>query len=186
MDRKTQDRNWNNLTEEEKNVYRDLYQKCLNHVKNDDGYSKGLYQGELITIVDIFGEDNLLTKATPKTWEGFVRHFHKDTDWNPKNEFCDLPMYGLSDALRNKLIAMAKIGKLIEVGYGGNVTKKEWEDFNCRKYVIKYCPQDERKFIASDYCMGEYEFIAFHNPKQLDEFMTYESNKELLKQYFAV
>ena len=179
MDRKTQDRNWNNLTEEKKNEYRDLYQKGLDYVRNENGYLQGLGQGELNVIVDVFGEDNLLTKSTPKTWEDFLKKFHKETDWNPKNEFADLILYGMNDKIKSKILATAKIAKLIELSYGGMVSEEEW--INDRIY--KYCVERNRNKLDYMYCTTNYHFVAFHTPEQREEFMSYESNRKLVEQY---
>lgn len=178
MDKKTeQDKLWGELREDKRTHLKSMF---INDQNGNDEYTDGY----LNALIDIFGAHNLNPQI--KTWEDVS--IHKPEVWDDINKLGReiVNHVNINGKLYKKLIATIQIQKLIKFGYGGQITKTEWEDNNCRKYVIEYYPQDGRKFVDSDYCIGEYRFIAFHTLKQREEFWSYESNRELVKLYFMM
>ena len=62
------------------------------------------------------------------------------------------------------------------------VTEEEWESCD----MIKYCIIRTDRFINYANVTSNYHFIAFHTPEQREEFMSYESNRQLVKQFFMM
>lgn len=185
MDKQVQDRIWNELSEETQQEYRKNYFTLCNEHSNGE-FRTGEIRGIITTMENLFGTHNLNPKPTPKTWEDVVKEYPKYFKKQNAPHPMLLSTNELRDKLAKKVLAMYKIAILIESGYGGMVSEEEWNDEDCRKYIIRYCPQDDRKFVASDYCVGQYEFIAFHTSEQREEFWSYESNRKLVEQYYMM
>ena len=86
------------------------------------------------------------------------------------------------ESIVKSALALLKIHQLIEVGYGGNITKEEWEKAFELKYVIS-CTADKSFPIHTTNCIHT---IAFHTKEQAEEFLKYTENVELVKDYFMI
>lgn len=84
--------------------------------------------------------------------------------------------------IEKSALALLKIHQLIEVGYGGNITKEEWDDDNIIKYTIKSCCND----IVSCSTDEIFSHIAFHTERQRDEFLSYPENLQLVKDFYMI
>ena len=116
-------------------------------------------------------ENNL---KVPKTWNNI-------TECNVEVwQHISRMNYGLVEPIVKSALALLKIHQLIEVGYGGNVTKEEWEEAFELKYVIS-CTADKSFPIHATNCIHT---IAFHTKEQAKEFISYPENVQLLKDYF--
>ena len=80
--------------------------------------------------------------------------------------------------IEKSALALLKIYKLIEEGYGGNVTREEYLS-PISKYSIIY---DGKRFVINHYLYGVYH-ISFHTNDQAEEFLLYPENIQLLKDY---
>ena len=186
MDKQAQDKRWNGLSEREQAGWLENY-KC----NKEDGNKESMK-----IIEELFGSHNLnpkpktpKTPKTPKIWEDVEKEYPKIlTDFQELNVEITC-CCGIENKIGNKMLATAKIAKLIDLGYGGMVSEEEWKDLNIPKYCIIYHPtcQDERlKFDDDEEIPTKKHFIAFHTPEQRKEFMSYESNRQLVQQYFMM
>lgn len=166
----TQDKLWNDLSEEKKEKYSKDYKEAM----EDCGESALIERRKL--LADIFGSHNL---NPIKTWDD-VKEYYKDKDI--PTDYGVIFGCGLGEGIADKMIATAKISKIIELGYGGVVSKEEWEDDKIRKYVVKWCAPDKHPY--NDWETRRKCFIAFHTPEQRDEFMSWASNMKLVEQYY--
>ena len=121
--------------------------------------------------------------AEVNTWEDFLKVFHKDTDWNPHNEFGDISLYDVSEDVKRHIIASYKITKLIEVGYGGVITDDEWKNSRVVKYSIVSNVKDGT-FAYTDTRRYEKNILSFHSWHDRERFVKY--NKELCKDFLML
>lgn len=176
MDKKQspEDYKWSQLSEDDKDYYQVLYidPNTREVIKN--------------CLIKNFGEHNLQPKPKIKTWNDFLEEVHKDSNWSHRDEFYDLPMYDMDDKIKAKIIAAGRIAKLIELGYGGSVTAKEWKE-NGAWQIIPYRENYDEKFklkIVMDF--QHKSFISFHEEEQAKEFMSYHENNKLAQQYYML
>ena len=98
---------------------------------------------------------------------------------------CDVEIDGTP--IEKSALALLKIHKLIEVGYGGNITKEEWKNNITIKFtiVLVYNTTNNKfEFIIHETtCIN---IIAFHTKEQAKEFLSKPENVELLKDYFMI
>lgn len=141
----------------------------------------------------IGGECMLFPSKTQRDWDR----------WNEENNpklprvWSDIPTskteiwysiscmdYKSSDPAIKSALALLKIYQLIEVGYGGNVTEKE-----IRKGTDYYT------IISSDIFgifqikkvrLNKSNSIAFHTLKQAHDFLKYNDNIQLLRDYYLL
>ena len=175
---------WDKLSEGEKEKTRKYYSEFVNLAENGIDEEERIVNYHLKVAFEVWlGKENLQPEPKIKVWEDVEKKglVHADTG---STYLLDIDKKHYTKELALKALATLQIAKLIELGYGGMVTKDEWGDNNCRKYTIDYYPQDKRRFVAADYCIGEYKFIAFHTTEQRDEFMSHESNRRLVQQYY--
>lgn len=93
--------------------------------------------------------------------------------------------YLQNDSLIEKsALALLKIYQLIEVGYGGNITDKEWNRYCYPKYFIEY-NNENKMFKVMEFSYFK-SHIAFHTKEQAEEFLKYSENIQLLKDYFMI
>ena len=124
---------------------------------------------------------------TPKTWSELVKdnknyylkYTYKGLDYN-----CSLVEYS---PIEKAAVALLKIYYLIEVGYGGNVTKQDFDNLkeDDALYYIIY-NHDVSKFIIYVCASCQRSIIMFHNKKQAEEFLSYPENVQLLRDYFML
>lgn len=93
-----------------------------------------------------------------------------------------IPSQELRYKLLNKTIATYKIVTIIELGYGGMITNKEWENDSIMKYNIENIGNNLTFVDDTDH----YSFISFRTDELREEFMSYEENVKLVKQYFMI
>lgn len=92
-----------------------------------------------------------------------------------------------TNPIEESAIALLKIHQLIGIGYGGNLTNKEWITQNTKYLITPICNKNSYKFIVTtttfftDKC-----HIAFHTKEQAEEFLKYEENIQLLRNYFMI
>lgn len=174
-------RKWEDFNQKEQQHIKKLYQ---NAVQANDTLQVLVYQ--MAFGSKVFEENKI------KTWDDFLKEFHKGEDWNPKHELSDLFLYGISDKVKRKMIATAKLSKLIEFGYGGMVSEEEWKNEEWYKCVV--LPSSQEEFLSlyeedgfSFIDVRQYQdkqFIAFHTHDQREEFMSYPENVKLVKEYY--
>ena len=86
--------------------------------------------------------------------------------------------------IEKSALALLKIHQLIEIGYGGNITDKEWNRYCYPKYFIEYINENKMfKVMEFSYYKSH---IAFHTKEQAEEFLKYSDNIQLLKDYFMI
>lgn len=183
-----QDKLWNELSEEQRAEYSKEFQqetkKYSEDVKhcdseNDFEYNTGYSYGVITTLEAIFGSHNLNPKPKIRTWEDVCKRVEWDIDsWLSKieNAWIGYP-------IARKMIATAKIAKLIELGYGGMVSDEEWKNIGLPKYTIIPCNVKDELRIDMVYARDDKQFTAFHSQELAEEFMSYPENVELVKQY---
>lgn len=164
-----QDTEWNKCTEQEQQNILEIYNK---HPE---------WLDVINALEDKFGKHNLRPEPKFKTWED-IQKMNEDSNFYLRV----IDNLELPDKIYSKCIATLKIAKLIELGYGGMISNEEWEDIGCKKYAIDYVPCNEGKFVMSEYCIGDYRFIAFHTNAQRINFMSHQENVELIKQYYMI
>lgn len=126
---------------------------------------------------------------TPKTWDEFCLHFKKYL--NIACGFCPMESetqnYSFTvnnTPIEKSALALLKIYHLIKVGYGGNISSKEWYESN-PKWVIAEFSKEE--FVPVCVRNQQYRsYLAFHTKEQAEEFLSYEENIQLLKDYFMI
>lgn len=90
-------------------------------------------------------------------------------------------------AVNKSVIASLKIHQLIEIGYGGNITRSESLDAQLLKYHIVLCYDcDGKAKFGIHYSTTVHNHIAFHTEEQAMEFLSYPANISLLKDYFMI
>lgn len=167
---------WDNMPEAEKEKL------CQNYSEDYDAETR-------VILDEIFGKENLQPKPKIRTWKDIVASSHNiyDKELNPN---CGNTLIScitneiLKDKLSLKCDATIKIAKLIELGYGGMVTEKEWKDDEILKFGVKW------NYKANDWAYHNTiitkEFIVFHTPEQREEFMSYPENRALVEQYYLI
>lgn len=170
---------WNKFTEEEKEKIKEYYDIYSNEVENDSEIS--VANGQKHLLEGLFDKENLQSKSKIRTWEDVEEEYPEYAyDINDLTKITYIDMRILCN-----LIATYKISKLIEFGYGGNITDEEWENVNKSKWVINCDMSKEDKFEILELFVDKF-FIAFHEESQAEEFMSYEENRELLRQYYML
>lgn len=75
-------------------------------------------------------------------------------------------------AIEKSALALIKICKLIEIGYGGNATKNGW------------CITVKDNSFCTYQTFYTFTPFKFHTKEQAEEFLLYPENIQLLKDYF--
>lgn len=158
---------WDKFTEEEKEDIRHFY----------NGFETMQDRNIEGVLNSLFGKENLQPEPKIKTWEEFEKNKGKLNVWVDTIGF--IP----EDNISKKAVATIKIAKLIELGYGGMVTEEEWENTNIEKYCVYVTVG---KIHYDGFNTYDCHFIAFHTPKQREEFMSYASNRKLVEQYYMI
>ena len=180
MDKQAQDKLWHDLSEESKKKVLEDYMSFKNSSHSHEQYKASAME-------DMFGEHNLNPKPQIKTWEDVENYLEIIPDF--KEIIHNLDAGCCNQKVINKIIATYKISRIIDLGYGGIVSEEEWKDLKIPKYSVIYHPtcQDEKlKFDGDEELPTEKHFIAFHTPEQREEFMSHESNRKLVEQYYMM
>lgn len=121
----------------------------------------------------------------PKTWSELVE-YDRVVEYNLEATYKARPNSTSYTPIEKSALALLKIFQLIEVGYGGNITKEEWKDTTTCKFTIVSCYSILHGFefaIHSTTCIHN---IAFHTKEQAEEFLSKPENVELVKDYFMI
>lgn len=122
--------------------------------------------------------DRKNNNKTPKTWSEYMESEYYKWD----EVYRSLSMQ--TNPIYKSMFAFLKIHQLIEVGYGGNPTYRNF----CYNDVWNIVPMGygNTLYFHISSCSGESEtsHIAFHTKEQAKEFLREEENIELLKDYF--
>ncbi len=126
---------------------------------------------------------------TPKTWNELckVPHIYYELTRRSVTEERSAVWYKTdigSNPIEKSALALLKIHQLIEVGYGGNITSKEWEDFSVEKFII--VPYEKDFKVDHRFKLRAFRHIAFHTAEQANEFLSYPNNRLLLKDFYMV
>lgn len=172
---------WNNIPKEEKEKILVDYTE-FNRLSED-----GIDEEERIINANLkwqmekyFGKENLQPEPKIRTLKDLEIIAPSLLDFK-----IETPIGSFYDKLHDNLVASYKIGILIEFGYGGNITDEEWETVNKSKWVINCDISKEDNFEILELFVDKF-FIAFHEKSQAEEFMSYEENRELLRQYYML
>lgn len=166
---------WNELSEQSKDRIRQEYDSLQRLDKKER-----IYELELL-----FGKENLSPKPKIKTWEDLEKNIGIKLEYHHNVAGDKVVLNGfmtdiiVQEKVIKKVIATLKIAKLIELGYGGIVTNKEWKDDN-NKYAIEFCNNELVKRVTRYWNT----FITFHTKEQRDEF--FEHNEQLCKDYYMI
>lgn len=124
----------------------------------------------------------------PKTWSEYLRYDKCEITSTISLSLDDKDYLANDTPIEKSALAFIKILKLIEVGYGGNVTNKDYielELFNEYLYHITYNTTDKEFEILAN-CSTQHTPIMFHTKEQAKEFLSYPENIQLLKDYFII
>ena len=117
-----------------------------------------------------------------KNWQDIAEYYPEEAKGIMELQ-CEVACtIGVNEKIAAKIIATAKIAKIIEFGYGNMLTIKEWEN----EQLVKYNIENISGTIAYNDVTDNYSFISFHTDEQRDEFMSYPENVNLVKQYFMM
>jgi hypothetical protein len=85
----------------------------------------------------------------------------------------------LTEKHAKSALAMAQISQLLPY-YGGEISKKEWNNKLIHKHIIeRECSSIVKNVVDIEYC-----FLAFHTKEQRDLFL--KNNEDLIKQYYMI
>ena len=197
IDKQAQDERWQALTEDGRQARIASYKELLKLQKEEaDSY--------LITIEDLeklYGSHNLNPKPQIKTWDDVEKECGDilNTDIIDgeylRSEFVNLNLsvVHFTEKIVDKCIATLKIAKLIELGYGGIVSKKEWKlstsyikETVLWTIVCEYkteCKEPQFRIGAN---WAAPDLLSFHTKQQAEEFLSQESNRQLVQQYYLM
>lgn len=164
---------WDNMPSDEKQRIQTEYAGAM--VNSKENIIVQVYE-------QIFGKENLRQLKRPKIWDD-MEELHEDVDTAFVELEKSLADIDCETKLLNKILATYKIRYLIELGYGGMVTEKKWKDSYTLHTVC--CSVNNKLHIQSQYATCKH-FITFHTKEQAEDFMSYESNRKLVKQYYMI
>lgn len=128
----------------------------------------------------------------PKTWSEYI-NIHRYEFNKGVGDYC-IDVTGHNNngwtrrntPIEKSALALLKIHQLIEVGYGGNVSKEKWEKIDYNKWIIKPLEPLEGFDIRFVDRITDYSHVAFSTVEQAKEFLKYPENVQLLKYYFMI
>lgn len=169
---------WNNMPKAEKEKIIAAYNSFSDAPSELDYWVKKELEA-------IFGKDRLVSKPRIRIWEDVIKTYPARITGilGLQSEIRDV--VGINENIARKIVATAKIEKLIEFGYGGIVTKDEWADKNRKKYVVAPAPNKEMTVYGYDEHCGD-NFVAFHTKYDAKEFMKHKENIKLLIDYYMM
>ena len=167
MTKQEQDKLWDDLSEESKKRVAIEYKDSI------DG-------SPFKRAIDyLFGSHNLNPKPQIKTWED-CQEMNEDSNFFIRID----DNLELHDKIHSKCIATLKIAKLIELGYGGMVSEEENNNAKIKKYAPLY--YGEKGFVIECFYRLQDRVLSFHTKQQAKEFMSHESNRKLVEQYYMM
>lgn len=166
---------WIELSEESKEELIEKY-RSLKVMSDINSLNK------VLLLEELFGINNLNPKQPIKIWEDIEDLYPEYKVWiNGFIAFSIDNKYIGNNKISNGIIAMLKIAKLIELGYGGMITDEEWKCVTMPKYIIELRSNGDLVCEVS-YCFKR--FVAFRTQQQREEFLKF--NKNLLKDYYMM
>ena len=188
MNKEQQDKLWNELSEESQrkiqHTYLENIQEAHNSKNSDEMVNVLLGKNEM--LIDLFGSHNLNPKPTPKTWEDVEKAEGGDIRVDSKVINPNGRAWGLGLKYHQKAESTLKLAILIDLGYGGMVSEEEKSAEYDESY-FSIIPNDKNEIII---CRRTSpfggNFITFHSRQQAEEFMSYESNRKLVEQYYMM
>lgn len=170
-----QNKYWDDLNEESKESHRQFYKAYK------DYKTESIHYHVCRQLEKTFGIHNLVPRSQIRTWEDVEKKYP-----NIKSETNTLNYHistciAFDDKIDKKLISTYQIAKLIDLGYGGMISREEWENKGIDKYCIERVDGGLVYTRSTVYC-----FVAFHTPEQRERFWAYETNRELVEQYFMM
>ena len=161
------------FTKEEKREIRKQYKLLKKYIDVASKTSiSEWYDGKFKGLEELFGKETLQSEPKIKVWSDVLYQTNINS-FEIVHPDCD-------DKLTKKLEATYKIKWLIELGYGGMITEKEWKDASREKFAVIYFTTQLE--MATSYTRRH--FIAFHTIEQRERFLSYPENVELIKQYY--
>lgn len=120
--------------------------------------------------------------------EKYGKHNLKDIKtWNDiDDEYIKIETQHFDNKLIRQAVALLQIKKLIELGYGGNVSSKDLIETSKRKAFIYHDYKTKRYCVEIADSININAIIVFYSKEYADEFLTYGENLELLNDYFIV
>ena len=120
---------------------------------------------------------------TPETWSELI-----ETDgygvWSQVHLNKDSRLDRADTLIEKSALALLKIHKLIEAGYGGNITNEEWNNIGLKKYIIT--PLGISFVVDEKMYPSEKSHIAFHTQEQARAFLKHQENIQLLNDYYMI
>ena len=172
-----QNKLWSDLPEEKREQFRSMFED----EKTNKSYLKALQ--------DCFGEHNLAPRSPIEVWTDFESNEDYEEIDSAFVEFEEFLNTYISGSANYKLLATYQINELIEHGYGGRVTSKEWRDESLDKFVIvpeKDGQRDVTFVVRAVKHMDANHFIAFHTKEQAKKFIAFPSNIQLARYYYML
>ena len=139
-----------------------------------------------------------MTNKEPKTWQEYCdnsnerEYLNVEVEVNQYDSDTDTCYSDSSTAyntpVEKSALAFIKIHRLIDAGYGGNVTIEDFKKldlFGEYIYHIYYSIIDN-KFEIFAISTTMHSLIMFHTKEQAEEFLSHDSNIQLLKDYFMI
>lgn len=117
-------------------------------------------KGKQMFMMYMFGHHNL--EFNPETWEDMKKLF-------PDEYPVDF-----------------KLKKLIEFGYGGEITNDEWMDYHREKYGFFNHKGKVEVVMTNGGCRDDRKEVYFHTKQQRSQFASHPENMELLKEYLNI
>lgn len=133
------------------------------------------FEGTLCPLSEYELED-----ATPRTWSELLKSSNYEVVGTVSLDINGEDYLQNDSPIEKSALALLKIHQLIEVGYGGNISRDEWDNSEW-KYII-VC--DPGFHITSTY--SSIHTIAFHTREQAEEFLSYPENVQLLRDHFMI
>lgn len=188
---------WDNFSEEKKEKIRNAYE-----TSPTNAYKRYLEQH--------YGKENLQPNSNIKTWVDIKKKYNITKEYAYNRYIGDEPDccgrfifnsstfcmkiqpdsdtdFNIDSKIINKMLATAKISKIIEEGYGGMVTEEEWKNA-IEIWYIDF-DKDNNPLVCLRGLADSNKicpFIAFHTKQQAEEFMSYPENVELIRQYHMI
>lgn len=125
-------------------------------------------------------------KQVPKTWNELQDRLGIQfmfTDYKEHNRGENMNIHP-NKPIEKSALALLKIHQLIEVGYGGNITKEEFKNDEY-KFII-FVDISINELNITSICHNTPSPIAFHTREQAKEFLSKPENVQLLKDYFMI
>lgn len=121
----------------------------------------------------------------PKHWFNFkkipgIRDYYLDYEVNNS----ELPLSIEEIKINNSVINLIRIQQLIQYSYGGRVHYHDFCYGTEPLYII--VPISNYFKVVEVFEESKFSHIAFHTKEQAEEFLKYDENKFLLKEYFTM